>query len=225
MGKFDLQWAVKVCMWKHCSCLMKRRCQVTAYQTAVKRHFTTAINVILLLGRKRLMFLNTSSWDSWGFEKLFILTEHPAPFCCVSLSLRLKAGSKKLCEVLQRDANVSFCCPIYTAACVYVLFIHLWLMAELVKHGNKTPAKKKCFSLNAKLKHGYLRSGITNRTNTNKQQQKDWGCQLSGRSGKPVDSRMAGNCSFIQELNTHELENISQGEIRWTDHFSKQTEF
>lgn len=144
MGKFDLQWAVKVCMWKHCLCLMKRRCQVTAYQTAVKRHFTTAINVVLLLGRKRLMFLNTSSWDSWGFEKLLILTEHPAPFCCVSLSLRLKAGSKKLCEVLQRDANVSFCCPIYTAACVYVLFIHLWLMAELVKHGNKTPAKKKC---------------------------------------------------------------------------------
>lgn len=49
-----------------------------------------------------------------------------------------------LCEVSQRDANVSFCRPVYTAAWVYVLFLHLWLMAELVKHGNKKPAKKKC---------------------------------------------------------------------------------
>lgn len=220
MGTFDLQWAVKVCMWKHYLCLMKCRCQVTAYQTAVKRHFTTAINV-------RRMFLNTSSWDSWGFEKLLILTEHPAPFFCVSLSLRLKAGSKMLCEVLQRDANVSFCCPIYTAACVYIyLSIYLYtcgLWQNLPNMAIKHLQRRSAISLNAKL-NGYLRFGITNRTNTNKQRQNDWGCQLSGRSGKPVDSKMASNCSFIQEL-THELENISQGEIRWTGHFSKQTEF
>lgn len=37
--------------------------------------------------------------------------------------------------------------PVYLYTAVYLfiyLFIHLWLMTELAKHGNKTPAKKKC---------------------------------------------------------------------------------
>lgn len=98
-------------------------------------------------------------------------------------------------------------------------------MAKLVKHGNKTPEKKKCHFAECETETWLFQIWNTNRTNTNKQRQNDWGCQLSGRSGKPVDNKMAGNCFFIQELNTHELENISQGEIRWTGRFSKQTEF